>query len=591
MKNKGFTLIELLAVIVILAIIALIAVPILLNVIENSRDEANERSIELYADAVKNGLATYQLHNDDEVPVGTYSSETLPFTVNYNGDVECGSIKIRENKKLTLSNCKVNGEEVNYIYGSSTLGDHIISSNGGYSNIIDLSGEYELIYGGAIYEPSSEYNKNFHPVIDQKNGLITNLEKPKRWISLKNETWDEYSPGDIYYVGKKYNAEAGTGLYKTEDNLGTSYYFRGDVKNNYVKLSGKEIVHHEAIKEEAYEPVEILTLDIPGICGEDQECVDYFEIMVEVYPKMKFASKELCEEFGGYEGLWTTCQASNIKDIYYIEEDESIFFTTEKDCVDSYNAFDANINSCLKHTLKDDAAYDEVVYNDAYYRIVRINGDGTIRLIYDGEELVENGVTHTATTTSSLDTWYQKNIVNNSFDKYIASSSVCNEDVRFERFPGILTTDYPIDSLAYYKNTNKTPDLLCQSSYVNNFKVGFLTYDEAAMAGAIGKTSKSNYLAGSSFITSTFSSGYINHQAICYEECCESYGASDPTTYCYVCGQHYCYQEYENYFVVAKDGSIISAATGAIRPVINLIADVPFTGEGTIDNPYVIKSY
>ena len=80
MKNKGFTLIELLAVIVILAIIALIAVPILLNVIEKSRDEANERSIELYADAVKNGLATYQLHNDDEVPVGTYSSETLPFT-------------------------------------------------------------------------------------------------------------------------------------------------------------------------------------------------------------------------------------------------------------------------------------------------------------------------------------------------------------------------------------------------------------------------------------------------------------------------------------------------------------------------------
>ena len=38
MKNKeGFTLIELLAIIVILAIIAVITVPIILNVIDNSR--------------------------------------------------------------------------------------------------------------------------------------------------------------------------------------------------------------------------------------------------------------------------------------------------------------------------------------------------------------------------------------------------------------------------------------------------------------------------------------------------------------------------------------------------------------------------
>ena len=40
MKTKGFTLVELLAVIVILAIIAIIAVPIIGNVIENSRKQA-----------------------------------------------------------------------------------------------------------------------------------------------------------------------------------------------------------------------------------------------------------------------------------------------------------------------------------------------------------------------------------------------------------------------------------------------------------------------------------------------------------------------------------------------------------------------
>ena len=46
MKNKGFTLIELLAVIVILAIIALIATPVILNIIEDARKSAAERSME-----------------------------------------------------------------------------------------------------------------------------------------------------------------------------------------------------------------------------------------------------------------------------------------------------------------------------------------------------------------------------------------------------------------------------------------------------------------------------------------------------------------------------------------------------------------
>lgn len=44
-KRKGFTLIELLAVIVILAIIALISTPVILNVIEDSREKANKNSV------------------------------------------------------------------------------------------------------------------------------------------------------------------------------------------------------------------------------------------------------------------------------------------------------------------------------------------------------------------------------------------------------------------------------------------------------------------------------------------------------------------------------------------------------------------
>ncbi len=61
MKNKGFTLIELLAVVVILAIIALIAVPIILNIINDARTEADEMSKELYLTAVENAVARKNL--------------------------------------------------------------------------------------------------------------------------------------------------------------------------------------------------------------------------------------------------------------------------------------------------------------------------------------------------------------------------------------------------------------------------------------------------------------------------------------------------------------------------------------------------
>ena len=49
MKRKGFTLIELLAVIVVLAIIALIATPIVMNIINSSKDSANKVSASNFA--------------------------------------------------------------------------------------------------------------------------------------------------------------------------------------------------------------------------------------------------------------------------------------------------------------------------------------------------------------------------------------------------------------------------------------------------------------------------------------------------------------------------------------------------------------
>ena len=94
MKKRGFTLIELLAVIVILAIIALIATPIVMNLIENARKGAAERSAENYLDAVETAVATKRL--DNEMLEGRYS-------INSEGElcfsqIECVKIEMSGNK-------------------------------------------------------------------------------------------------------------------------------------------------------------------------------------------------------------------------------------------------------------------------------------------------------------------------------------------------------------------------------------------------------------------------------------------------------------------------------------------------------------
>jgi len=118
MRKNGFTLIELLAVIVILAIITLIATPIILGIINDARKESQERSIELYASAVRNGIAAYQLREMKEVAAGTYTSETLPFDVEYDGDVVCTTIELYKDGGVYVAGCKVNDLEVDYTYGT-----------------------------------------------------------------------------------------------------------------------------------------------------------------------------------------------------------------------------------------------------------------------------------------------------------------------------------------------------------------------------------------------------------------------------------------------------------------------------------------
>ena len=112
MRKNGFTLIELLAVIVILAIIALIATPIILGIINDARKESNERSAELYASAVRNAVAAYQL---------TGTSAPTKFSdlkIEKDGDIECATEELYKDGSFYIADCIVNGDAVEYTYGT-----------------------------------------------------------------------------------------------------------------------------------------------------------------------------------------------------------------------------------------------------------------------------------------------------------------------------------------------------------------------------------------------------------------------------------------------------------------------------------------
>ena len=108
-SNKGFTLIELLAIIVILAVIALITTPIILNIINQSKEAANKRSVEAYAKAVEYAVMQYEYKHNGELPNNFAALATDNIEVEYaNSDVVC-KVDVNADGKGTvkLCNCKV----------------------------------------------------------------------------------------------------------------------------------------------------------------------------------------------------------------------------------------------------------------------------------------------------------------------------------------------------------------------------------------------------------------------------------------------------------------------------------------------------
>ena len=253
-----------------------------------------------------------------------------------------------------------------------------------------------------------------------------------------------------------------------------------------------------------------------------------------------------------------------------------------------------------------------VKFADKYWRIIRINGDGTIRMIYAGTSAHANGYddssandmsigrskfnsssndntyvgymygtagattyanTHSNTTNSTiktkLDSWYDTNIVNTGNEKYIADAIYCNDrSVSSGTGIGTTATDYA----AKTRRTNGTPTLKCtnnndkftKSTTIGNGKltkmIGLITSDEVMYAGEkFETTNKEYYLYSGAWYWTMVPYRYTSNGAFV-----NPVSSSGHLSWSYV------------------DDS------NAVRPVVSLKFDAISGGSGTAASPFLV---
>jgi len=206
-----------------------------------------------------------------------------------------------------------------------------------------------------------------------------------------------------------------------------------------------------------------------------------------------------------------------------------------------------------------------VNFADLTWRIVRINGDGTVKLILNNAiDTVQAFYSDSAESFDAYDnsslkeylsSWYEFNL--QEYDEYISLDKYCND---------YTMSDDTITYNSYIRNvTNKIPTFNCLGKNVG-VKIGLITADEVIYAGGLYQENNTAYYLYNSNITN-------------------GWWTMTPAT-----GS----ESSMNPFVVSENGSLNSDTSGnynrGVRPVISLIKNVEVSGDGTQDNPYIVNS-
>lgn len=265
-----------------------------------------------------------------------------------------------------------------------------------------------------------------------------------------------------------------------------------------------------------------------------------------------------------------------------------------------------------------------------YWKIVRVNGDGTIRLVYSGTTKdamgLDTGIGYSMYNSSGVeakyagytydrateeknsivktvvDNWYTANLANTEFDSYIVEGKFCSDSSEFAEWnfgeePAQMSTTplVRVTSKMYtyrgFKNSvafgfygnNVEPTFKCpptEQTYGGSYtlKAGLLTVDETIAAGTILGFGFHNDL-------------YYLYNAICT-------WTMSPAVYI-----EYLEEEHKDESIATvsslwpfatlfgfEEPDVVFVPISTVRPVINLKSDVIFKDgtDGSVNSPYLI---
>ena len=240
-----------------------------------------------------------------------------------------------------------------------------------------------------------------------------------------------------------------------------------------------------------------------------------------------------------------------------------------------------------------------VQFGEFWWRIIRINGDGSIRMIYQGTSanttgtgtqigtsafnssynrsysvgLVHDGSSQhgygqPSTIMTTLNNWYNSNLASYEEDYIDTGAGFCSDrNLQSGSWSASGSHNYAAYGRLYNKGSESASlqcsdvDILSQDNGRLPNPIGLVTADEAALAGVTWNNPKSSYLN---------TGQYYWTMSPCYHF--SSYGA-------------YVFVVYDNGRL--DDNDVLWTDSG-VRPVINLKSAIAISGSGTTSDPFKV---
>ena len=274
--------------------------------------------------------------------------------------------------------------------------------------------------------------------------------------------------------------------------------------NKNIKVSTSD--ENTFIKVDNPNKIKPITINIEwlGLDDEESNALDnneinkLFNISIKVTVKQKPKEdfqKTILSKFGGKEAV----KAKPVPDFSKTAETNEGIFAENDEYGESY--------------YYRGAADNWVDFAGFYWRIVRINGDGTIRLIYTGTKdrhsydntqigeavynpdyMPENYAEYIYSDIKKMtDDWYKTNIYEKGYDHLVADSGFCNDLTKtssneFSAYDRLVNLKKPS-----FKCLDKENNFLTKENGKLTYPVGIISWDEVAFAGATTESINQKY--------------------------------------------------------------------------------------------------